>query len=298
VDFGALNIVGLVGLGLLAGTAGGLLGIGGGVVSVPGLTLIFLAGNPAANALARSASLVVSTFIGLSSALRHRKAKCVLPRVVCMLLVGGLIGGVTGSLLSSHLDHWKWIFPGVFAAFMLYVIAQNARRLLPGGDGGERQLSSDEPYRLTRPRMVGLLSVGFPMGLLAGLLGIGGGAVAVPMQQTVVRMPLRNAIACSSATIFGTCLVAGTTALLVGTTKSVVGFPWLPLQIGAILLPSAIVGAQIGAHLNHALPLRVVRIVFVVLMVVVCVKMVQKSVRLYRAQAAGPVTAGQEVPAR
>jgi len=279
VEFTALNVIGLIVLGLLAGIAGGLLGIGGGVINIPGLTLIFLVVNP----LARSATLVVNTLIGLSSALRHRKAGCVLRRVVGLMLVGGLVGGVVGAVAAHRLDRWRWIFPGIFAAFLVYVIAANLKRLLQRGRDEERQFASDQPYPLTSQRVVGLIWVGFPMGLLAGLLGIGGGAVAVPMQQTVARMPLRNAIACSSAAIVGTCTAAAAAAILAEMTASDPAFSWWqPLAIAGILIPSAVLGAQIGAHLTHTLPLRVVRAVFVLVILVSCVKMAQRSIELYR----------------
>jgi len=294
MDLDAVNIVGLVALGLFAGTAGGLLGIGGGVVMVPGLTLVFHIGGP----LTRATALTVSVFIGLSSALRHHRKRCVLPRAVLLLLAGGLVGAAAGALLGSVLDRWTWVFPGVFAAFMVYVIVQNSRRLLKRRRDEEQQHSADDVYVLTRARTAGLLSVGFPMGLLAGLLGIGGGAVAVPMQQTTVKMPLRNAIACSSAAIVGTTFVAAIVAVLMGTRGPEAPFTWWqPLVQAAVLIPSAVIGAQIGAHLTHALPLRAVRLVFVLLMAVVCYKMGERSLRFRNSASAATSAASQEAPA-
>src|SRR5690606_11176718 len=84
----------------------------------------------------------------------------------------------------------------LMGVFFAYVAVSNVLKIVRPGqsDGVDRAVAEGLPwYRKA--------AVGGPMGLLAGLLGIGGGALAVPMQHLVLRMPLRNAIATSAATI-------------------------------------------------------------------------------------------------
>ena len=106
--------------------------------------------------------------------------------------------------------------------------------------------------------------VGFPMGLTAGLLGIGGGAVCVPTQQVLLRIPLRRAIANSSATILCVASLGATYKNLtlpehgIAVTTSL----WLALT----LVPTAILGGYCGGKLTHVIPRKLLRIVFIFFM--------------------------------
>ena len=121
--------------------------------------------------------------------------------------------------------------------------------------------------------------------------------MAVPLQQAILRMPLRNAIACSSAAVVRTAATAATAAIAFGTSRGSAGFPWLPVKVAAVLVPGAVIGAQVGARLTHLLPLRVVRAVFLGLMLLMCLKMGQKSIRLYQAsRAPTPVLSEEHRP--
>ena len=292
LELDAVTVIVLVAVSLVAGAAGGLLGISGAVVTVPGMTLV-----NAAAPLSRAASLVVNVAIGLSGAIRHHQARCFLPRVFGLMLLGGLVGGGAGTLLARHLDRWTWVFPGVFAVFLAYVIVLNLRLLAERRWDTEVHFTSDAPYPLTPRRVGALLGVGFPMGLLAGLLGIGGGVLAVPLQQTLVDMPLRNAIACSSATIVGICAAAAFAAITLGAGGSTPVFAWWqPLVVSAVLIPGGVIGARVGAHFTHRLPLRTVRVAFVVVVTFGCFKMAQQSAQLYRK--ASQATATQEARPR
>ena len=152
-----------------------------------------------------------------------------------------------------------------YGLFLLYVIAFNAAKLL------EDRRPPAEP---TPPR-VGWTRVGFIgglMGFVAGLLGIGGGPVTNPLLQRLCHLPLRETIAVSSA-------VMAVTAML-GALRKNLTLPQLTdaagqslgltaqdsLSLAAVLAPTATVGAVIGAALTHRLPVRWVRVAFIVLM--------------------------------
>ena len=106
-------------------------------------------------------------------------------------------------------------------------------------------------------------------GFAAGLLGIGGGIIAVPLLQRMAHLPLRTAIATSSALM---CLTATIGAARKNFTLPEItdAGPWDGVIIAAVLAPTAILGGYVGAHLTHVLPLRLLRIVFVLLLAVAC----------------------------
>jgi len=116
----------------------------------------------------------------------------------------------------------------------------------------------------------GKLAIGFPMGVAAGLLGIGGGSLAVPAQQIALKVPLRNAIATSAATIAAVSWIGAISKnLQLGANGSAAR----SLLLAGCLAPTAMIGAYLGGNLTHALPLRIVRAAFIALMLAAAAKM-------------------------
>jgi hypothetical protein len=152
----------------------------------------------------------------------------------------------------------------IFGAFLLYVIAYNVVRL--------RDSPDDAVVAATRAAWRSSSVVGGSMGLVAGLLGVGGGIVSTPLLQRIGRLPLRQAIATSSAVM---CLTAAVGAVrknaalagLVDPSGAPLGVgPADSLLLAACLAPTATLGALLGAGLTHTLPLRWVRLAFILLM--------------------------------
>jgi uncharacterized membrane protein YfcA len=112
--------------------------------------------------------------------------------------------------------------------------------------------------------------VGGIMGFAAGLLGIGGGVITVPLLQRICNLPLRQCIATSTALM---CITAVVGAVRKNLTLSqhvdALGVPldpWDSLIIAACLAPTAVIGGLIGAYLTHKFPLGWLRVAFVLLM--------------------------------
>ncbi len=109
------------------------------------------------------------------------------------------------------------------------------------------------------------------MGFAAGLLGIGGGPIAVPLLQWICHLPLRQAIAASSAVMCLTSLLGAVLKNLsldqVTEANGNVHHLTESLLLAACLAPTAMVGALVGAGLTHTLPVRLVRLAFILLMV-------------------------------
>jgi uncharacterized membrane protein YfcA len=307
-----LILLQIVGLALAAGVLGGMLGVGGSTIIIPGL--VFLLGRPtgAEQHLYQAAAMIANVAVSVPAALRHRRAGAINPEVLRWMLPAAVLCILLGVWLSN-----RPIFAGaeggvwlgrVLAVFLVYVIIVNVRKLIrpasaspakvpPGGTQADASTGDlPERARVTPARGLG---VGAIMGTVAGLLGIGGGAVAVPLQQTLLRLPLRHCIANSSAIICVSAaigavyknatlappppppglapdLAPGATAAAAEQFPAAAALPidWTTgLTLGLILAPAAWAGGRLGAALTHTLPLRAIRLAFVGLMVLAAWKM-------------------------
>ncbi|MGB0768424.1 MAG: sulfite exporter TauE/SafE family protein [Phycisphaeraceae bacterium] len=262
-------------IGMLAGTLGGLLGVGGSVIMIPGLALLFGTGEN--QHLYQATAMAANLAVALPAARRHRKAQALTPDVLRWMLPAAILAIVLG-VFASNLPLFKnqagglWL-GRILAVFLLYVVFVNIRKLLHLRAGRPRNHMDNTTITPTRSASVGVV-----MGSAAGLLGIGGGALAVPLQQTFTRLPLKNAIANSS---FVMVFSAGIGATLKLATlhqhypdRLGDGPAWqTALLLAGVLAPTAIIGAGLGARLTHALPVQYVRGAFVLLMLAAAYKM-------------------------
>jgi len=254
--------------GLAAGTLGGMLGVGGSVIMIPAMVMLFGQGTrePKFNQhLSQAAAMIVNVCVVVPALIRHAKAGAVMPGILKLILPAALVFIFVGVWLSN-----RAVFAGtegavwlgrVLAVFLLYVIIVNVRRLI----AGRAETVGDADPTLAKGSAVGAV-----MGTVAGLMGIGGGAVAVPLQQMLLRLPLRNCIANSTAII---CITAGFGAIAKNATLPPECSLSDSLTLAALLAPTAIVGGYIGGALTHHLPLKAVRAAFIVLLLAAAWKM-------------------------
>jgi uncharacterized membrane protein YfcA len=255
-------------IGLLAGLLGGLLGIGGSIVIIPAL-IIYLSytrsgytGN--VQHLLQAAAMVCNVFIAAPAALAHYRAGAIVKPVVVYLIPAALVGIILGVAASNspafsraNGAHLAMILAG----FLLYVAAYNSVRLFRKTDLTRRF----EEHR--KPAAWAVVAVGTAMGFAAGLLGIGGGALCVPGQQILLKIPLRRAIANSAATIVS---VSAVGACYKNLTLPDHGFRAADsLRLAVMLIPTAMVGSYLGGRLTHALPRNVLRVAFIAFMTAV-----------------------------
>ena len=274
-DLAALDFFWIALLGLVAGLTGGMLGVGGSTVIIPGLAVIL---GPAQH-LWQAAAMIVNVAVSAPAAWGHWRAGAVRVHVLKWLFpaaVAGVVLGVAASNLEvfSGRDGGK-LLGRCLAVFLVYAAFNNAWKVIKGRRTKRKKGDADEAEPPARPGRT--LAIGGAMGGVAGLLGIGGGAVAVPLQQLLLKLPLRQAIANSSCVI---CVSAGIGAVMKNATLSQhVGLDGAPLTatsglwLAAVLAPTAFVGGRLGATLTHRLPLEKVRVAFVVLMLVAAWKM-------------------------
>jgi len=259
----------LIVLGLFAGTLGGLLGVGGSVIMIPGLTMILGYHQH----LYQATAMIANVAVAIPAALQHARAGAMVKPVLRWMLPTALVFVVAGVWLSNIEllqgdQGGRWLGK-VLAVFLLYVAAVNVRQLFrsrPGVEAGAVATADVVRRGLWRGGMVGAV-----MGTIAGLLGVGGGAIAVPLQQMALRLPLRSCIANSAAVM---CVSAPVGALYKNATLFVHDYHWYhSLSLALILAPSCWLGGHLGAALTHRLPVRQVRVVFIGLMIVAAVKM-------------------------
>jgi len=276
----------LVLVGLLAGVLGGLLGIGGSVVMIPAMVIIF-SSHGAGDRIQQyqAAAMIVNFLLIIPAVTRHHHAGAVrwdVWRWVAPAALVGIIAGVAASLLSVFTGDNQKYMKILFGVFLLYVAYKNLRKLLARSAAGSPAATTGSPAATTASPVISrgkCLALGLPMGFSAGLLGIGGGALAVPGLQMLIRLPLRSAIATSAATIMTTAWL-GALVKNYGIAATGQGTIIESLKLAACLAPPAMIGAYAGGHLTHKLPLRIVRGVFVALMVVAAVKMLSPAVGL------------------
>ncbi|UCD75428.1 MAG: sulfite exporter TauE/SafE family protein [Phycisphaerales bacterium] len=251
------ELISLLVLGLAAGILGGMLGIGGSIVMIPVLTLL-LGKN---QQLSQAAAMIVNVFVAAPAVIRHHRARAVRWDVWKRMIPLGFVFIVLGVEASNRISHKGLEL--LFGAFLIYVIIVNIRKLYDG-DKSE----SDESSRTGWAASSG---VGAAMGFVAGLLGVGGGIVAVPLLQRICRLPLRQCIATSAAVMCITSIIGAARKNMVLEQLAENGES-LGLQvtdsliIAACLIPTAIIGGFIGAGLTHGLPLRWIRLAFILLM--------------------------------
>ena len=261
----------VVALGLVAGVLGGMLGIGGSIIMIPGLTMIF---GPSQH-LYQATAMIANVAVSLPAALRHRKAgaivwpalKWMLPAAVAFVLVGVWLSNAAAFSETAG----ELLLRRVFAAFLVCEIGINIHRLIK-----PRQKPTLPPgvkLDMTHVTAARSFSAGTLMGLIAGLMGVGGGALAVPLQHMLLKLPLKCCIANSAAIM---CLSASVGAAAKNATLGQHEAPlagaafdvtWQQSVVLALLLaPSCWLGGHLGAVLTHKLPVRWVRVAFVIMM--------------------------------
>jgi len=247
-------ILELVGLGLMSGFLAGLLGIGGGMVMVPFLTLIMStrgAGADLAVKMAIATSMATIVFSSISSVRAHHKRGAVRWDLVRGLTPGILLGSLISSvgLFSLLKGHYLAIFFGLFVGFSA------TQMFLDRKPKGSRQM----------PGGAGQWIAGGLIGLLSGLVGAGGGFISVPLMAWC-NVAMHNAVATSAALGFPIAAANAAGYAYSGLSASgelppgSFGFIWLPAL--GIIASCSVLMAPVGARLAHRLPVKQLKRIF------------------------------------
>lgn len=265
LDGSARSIIVLIVVGMLVGVLSGMFGIGGGTVIVPALVWLGLSQR---NAAATSMLAIVPTSI--SGVISYATGGHVDWLAAALLFCGMFIGGQIGSWLLSRLP--ELVLRWIFVAFLVFVVI-NQVSFVP---------SRDHQIVMTVVTGIGLALLGVVIGTLAGLLGIGGGALAVP----------------SLSMLFGASdLVARGTSLLAmfpnSITTSVANLKRRLVHVKAALIIGlvAAVTAPFGTWIAGAVSPRVGSILFACYLCVLLVRSMFVAVKATRSAHTGQVSA-------
>ena len=229
--------------GIIAGTFGGLLGIGGGLIMLPSLTFIF--GYPLKLAIGTSITAVV--FTAVSGALGHLRLGNVDFSTAKIVSVSGAAGAILGSgiflLLAEKIFILEILMGFAFLYTALRMILEGLKRE-EKTEGRKIQISGSK---------ISKAFLGFSVGILAGLLGIGGGFVLVPSFVYLFGSTVKIAVGTSLASFLGIALVSS-------AFKLYQGFVDIPAAL--FLGFGTVLGAQLGARLIIKIPSWAIKTVF------------------------------------
>ena len=277
----SVNVFWLLGLGGGIGYLSGLFGVGGGFLMTP--LLIFI-GVPPAVAVATEANQIVAASV--SGALAHWRRANVDFKMGGVLLAGGLLGSTFGVWLYSLLRELGQldlvialayvVFLGIIGSLMLGEAGRTIlRRRRTSGAG--RKLHQHTwlhglPFKL-RFRKSKLyisallpLGVGLFVGILAAIMGVGGGFVMVPAMIYLLGMP--------TAVVVGTSLfqIVFVTANI--TFLQAINNQTVDVVLAVMLLTGGVIGAQLGSRHTGKLPAEYLRALLALLVLLVCGKLI------------------------
>jgi uncharacterized protein len=263
-----LLILELAVLGLGTGFLAGLLGIGGGMLMVPFITLILTGrgvGPDLAVKMAIATSMATIIFTSVSSVRAHHRRGAVRWELVRGLAPGIVLGGAVASMgvFSVLKGSWLALF---FAAFVSFSATQ---MFLDRKPAPTRQV----------PGTGGLLGAGGVIGFLSGLVGAGGGFVSVPF-MTWCNVAIHNAVATSAALGFPIAVANVVGYVISGQgVQSLpphsLGYIWLPAL--AVIACCSVLMAPQGAKAAHTLPVRQLKRVFASILYLLAAYMLYKG---------------------
>ncbi|MGY8752657.1 MAG: sulfite exporter TauE/SafE family protein [Phycisphaerales bacterium] len=260
-----MELVLFVGLGLLAGTLGGLLGIGGSVIMIPAL-LFFI--PEMTIYLAQAVAMSVNPAVAISATAKHHRNKNVSWHTALRVMPLSIIFISVAAWFSNSIDGAMLEFG--FALFLIWVFWDQISCLTIKPSCKE---SSNDKASVNRLALTGGIT-----GTVSGLLGIGGGLIQVPLLNRLCKLPIKQAIGTSSAIMFVTAIVGATVKDISLQNTANSGFQAL-VHAGQII-PGALIGGWLGAKLTNVLPSKAIRVVFALLVVLASYKLFSSSIPL------------------
>ena len=265
MDLGLIAI--LLVMGVCGGFAAGLLGVGGGMVLVPFVTMIFAAkGFPPAIVvhMAIATSLATIMFTSLSSVRAHHLHGAVRWPVVLLLAPGIALGSWLGPWLAKQLNtSFLALVFGVFVALSATQMILNRK------PSATREL----------PAAPGMFDVGAGIGVVAGLVGAGGGFLSVPF-MTWCNVKMHNAVATSAALGFPIAL-SGTLSNMYfgwnapGLPAHSLGYIYVPALL--VIAVASVLMAPVGARAAHRMPVQKLKRIFAMVLYCLSAYMLWKA---------------------
>lgn len=274
----SVNAYLLLGMGGLVGILSGMFGVGGGFLLTP---LLFFIGIPPAVAVATGANQIVASSI--SGVLAHLRRRTVDLPMGLVLLAGGLVGAAVGVQVFTMLSRTGQVDLLVTLCYVIFLGAVGALMFIESLAALRRSRNGSPPKRRKHGwvhslpvkmkfRTSGLyisvfppLAVGFVVGILAAIMGVGGGFIMVPAMIYLLGMPTKVVIGTS---LFQIIFVTGFVTVMHATASQTVD-----VLLALILIIGGVVGAQVGTVLAVRLKAEQLRILLALLVLGVCFKL-------------------------
>ena len=270
-------VLSLFAICLGAGFIGSLVGLGGGIIVVPALTLIY--GVDIRYAIGALIVSVIATSSGAAAA--YVREGMTNLRTAMLLEIGTTAGAISGAFLAGVVQgRWLYLIFGVaLAGSALAMLRQAGGRARPvppdawadwfqlHGTYFDESRQGEVPYRVAHTRL-GLFLM-YVAGVSSGLLGIGSGMLKVPAMDLAMRIPLKVSTATSNFMIGVT---AAASAGVYFSRGDIDPFIAAPVALGVVL------GAMAGSRALKSIDNRLLRMVFVAILLVVSAQMVWKGV--------------------
>jgi uncharacterized protein len=276
----ATNVFVMVGLGGIVGFLSGLFGVGGGFLMTP---LLMMLGIPATVAAASDSNQIVAA--SASGCYAHFRAKTIDVRMGLLMLVGGVVGGTLGVQLIKVL---RLLGQADFVITVVYVLmlggigsymffesltALRGRRPVVARSRPSvyRRVVESLPFMVSFPRSKVTISALMPLllgtlvGVLAAIMGVGGGFIMVPVMIYLLRMPMHVVVGTSLFQILFTCV---NVTVLQAYMNHTVDF-----LLALLLLIGSVVGAQVGVRVGKRLKADQLKILMALVVLGVMLKM-------------------------
>jgi uncharacterized membrane protein YfcA len=265
-------------ISVLAGIFGAILGLGGGVLIVPALTLLF--GINIRYAVGASIVSVIATSSG--AAATYVRDQITNIRVAMLLEVATTVGALSGAMLSPYLptDFLYVLFSVIllYSALIMFKKRKGTEEHLTSSDDPwahrlrlnsaypDRALGKKVEYAVTRVKFG--FSLMFGAGIISGLLGIGSGALKVPAMDSAMRLPIKVSSATSNFMIGVTAAASAGAYYMRGDIIPILA---APVALGVLA------GSILGTKVMMRLPSKKLRDLFLVVLMVIAVQMGLKA---------------------
>jgi uncharacterized membrane protein YfcA len=266
------------GASMVAGVAGSILGLGGGIIVIPVLTLLL--GVDIRYAIGASIVSVIATSSGAAAAyVREHLANM---RVAMFLEMGTTTGALTGAFLAGIVGgRWLFIIFSLVLGYSAFAMFRKrhgeqahvppdwvADRLRMHGEYFDEQAGQVVSYRVAHTFIgLGLMYIA---GIVSGLLGIGSGSLKVPAMDLAMRLPIKVSSATSNFMIGVTAAASAGVYFARGDID-----PFIAAPVAAGVLVGATAGSRVLGRLKNSS----IRKAFVVVLAWICVQMLWKGIR-------------------
>jgi uncharacterized membrane protein YfcA len=266
----------LLGCSVGAGFLGAILGLGGGLIVVPVLTLFF--GVDIRYAVAASLVSIVATSSGAAASFLEDRLTNL--RLAVFLEMGTVMGAITGFVLSSYLtSSFLFLLFGIFIFFSaLMMLRKREETRASKNHPWAESLGLGGSYPAVKGKMVSYgvekvpfgLAVMYLAGILSALLGIGSGIFKVLAMDGAMRLPLKVSSATSNFMIGVTATASAGAYFLKGDVRP---------EIAGPVATGILVGASWGAKAMLKMPAQKIRRLFVVVLFIISTQMVLKGLK-------------------